>query len=101
MHLVVNHLRFREPVDPNLFSEVEASLGDAMRAIPGFRGVQVVQATEDHVILLIGGDSAEAVDRVATEVGSPWMLAHVVPLLVAPPERHVGPVVATVTGAAV
>jgi hypothetical protein len=49
----------------------------------------------DHFILIIVGEDAEALDRVATEVGSPWMMTHVVHLLVSSPERHIGPLVAT------
>ena len=34
-------------------------------------------------------------DRPATEVGAPWMVAHVVPLPAGPPERRIGPTPAT------
>jgi hypothetical protein len=34
-------------------------------------------------------------DKIATKVGSPWMMANVVPLLASPLERHLGPIVAT------
>lgn len=98
MHAVVNHLQFVEPVDPALFAEAERVLPAQMRAIEGFRGFHVVQPAADRVILLILGDTAEGVERVATEVGSPWMRANVVPLLAAPPDRHVGPVIASCGG---
>jgi hypothetical protein len=35
------------------------------------------------------------IDRIATEVGSPWMREHVVPLLDGPPQRHIGPSLAS------
>lgn len=63
-----------------------------MRAIKGFRGFEVVQTSEHDVIL---GDSVEVLDRIATEVGSPWMREHVVPLLDGPPQRHIGPSLAS------
>jgi hypothetical protein len=44
---------------------------------------------------VILGDTVDVLDRVATEVGSPWMLANVVSLLAAPPEHHIGPVIAS------
>jgi hypothetical protein len=47
------------------------------------------------VVLLITGDDAAVLDRVATEVGTPWMREHVVPLLAEPPDRHLGPVIAS------
>jgi hypothetical protein len=46
-------------------------------------------------MLVIVGESAEAVERVATEVGSPWMRTNVVPLLASPPDRHIGPIIAS------
>ncbi len=49
-------------------------------------------------MLLILADTTETLDRLTTEVGSPWMMEHVVPLLSGPPERHIGPVVATSAG---
>ena len=61
----------------------------------GIHGLHIVQAAPDHFILVILGDSAEAIDRFATEVGSPWMMDHVVPSLASPPERHLGPLVVT------
>ncbi|MFI5041077.1 MAG: hypothetical protein ACHQNA_04390 [Acidimicrobiales bacterium] len=42
---------------------------------------------------MIVGDSAETLDRPATEVGSPWMRANVVPLLATPPDRQLGPII--------
>jgi len=54
--------------------------------------------TPDHVVLVITGDDADVLDRLAAEVGSPWMVENVVPLLAAPPERHVGPIIASAAG---
>ena len=90
----MNDLHFKEPVDPDLFAESERVLAEQMQAIEGFEGFGVIQASETHVIIVILGDSTEVLDRIATEVGSPWMDANVVPLLAAPPERHVGPLIA-------
>ena len=95
MAAVVNHLHFREPVDAALFERAERELGPAMRAVDGFRGLEVVQTGEREVVLVILGDTVETLDRLATEVGSPWMVEHVVPLLAGPPERHIGPTIAT------
>ena len=92
---VVNHLHFREPPSPDLFARAEDEVVPQARGIEGFRALHVVQVAPDHFILIIVGDDAESLDRVAAEVGSPWMMTHVVPLLVSPPERHIGPLVAT------
>ncbi|MDP1820604.1 MAG: hypothetical protein Q8K58_12045 [Acidimicrobiales bacterium] len=93
--VVVNVLHFKKSVDLALFEKAEDELGRAMRDIDGFRGLQVVQTGEAEVVLLIFGESADALDRIATEVGSPWMAANVVPLLAGPPERRVGALIAS------
>lgn len=94
MAAVVNLLHFREPVDATIFSSAERELEEKMRAIEGFRGFEVVQTSEHEVILVILGDDVDVLDRIATEVGSPWMREHVVPLLDGPPQRHVGTTIA-------
>ncbi len=92
---VVNHLHFKEPFSPELFSAAATELAPQMREIEGFRALHIVQAGEDHAILIILADTPEVLNRLATEVGSPWMSANVVPLLATPPERHIGAVVAS------
>jgi hypothetical protein len=94
--IVVNVLRFSDPVDLAIFRRAEIDLAEAMRAIDGFAGLEIVHSGEAEVVLLISADTVETLDRIATEVGSPWMVTNVVPLLTAPPERHVGPVVARI-----
>ncbi len=96
MAAVINHLRFRDPVDPDLFADADATLVPRMRAIEGFRGLHVVQTGEREIVLVILGDTVEVLDQIATEVGSPWMVEHVVPLLDGPPGRHLGPELLTV-----
>jgi len=95
MAAVVNLLRFKEPVEPAVFAGVERDLVPQMLAIKGFRGFHVVQTSDQEVILVILGDSVEVLDQIASEVGSPWMRANVVPLLAGPPERHIGPIIAS------
>ncbi|MFN8034424.1 MAG: hypothetical protein U0V73_00600 [Acidimicrobiia bacterium] len=95
MAAVVNHLHFREPFDPELFADAERSVVPRMHEVPGFEALHVVQTSDRDVILVILADTVETLDRLATEVGSPWMREHVVPLLAGPPERHIGPVIAT------
>jgi hypothetical protein len=78
-----------------LFARAEDEVVPQARGIEGFRGLHVIQVARDHFILIIVGEDAEALDRVATEVGSPCMMTHVVHLLASPPDRHIGPLVAT------
>lgn len=92
---VVNHLRFRETVDPDLFKEAERDLIPQMRAIAGFWDFYVIQTSDTEVVLVILGDDVDVLNRVATEVGSPWMTANVVPLLAGAADRHIGPTIAS------
>jgi len=94
MHAVVNTLTFKDVVDRNLFASVETDLVPAMRAVEGFVDIYIVQTGIDEITLVILGVDADALDRAATQVGSPWMVANVVPLLAGPPNRKVGPVLA-------
>ena len=96
MHAVINNLRFTDSVDRDLFAGVEHDLAHRMRAIAGFKSFHIVQVADDHVVLVVVGDDAAVLDRLATEVGSPWMSANVAPLLAVPPDRSVGPVIASI-----
>ena len=96
MAAVVNVLSFKDPVDPAVFAAAERDMGDAMRAIEGFEGFEVVHTGAEEVVLIIRADTPETLDRIATEVGSPWMVEHVVPLLAGPPARRLGPTIASV-----
>src|SRR5579885_552784 len=95
MAAVVNVLQLEDAVDPSLFERAVDELAPKMRAIEGFQGIQIVQSAPNEVVLLIFADTVEALDRLATDVGSPWMSANVVPLLAGPPQRHIGPVIAS------
>jgi hypothetical protein len=66
-----------------------------LRTMEGVSGLHIAQVTPDHFILVILGDDAEVLDKFATEVGSPWMMENVIPLLALPPERYLGALVAT------
>jgi len=93
MHAVVNQLRFKDPIDPAIFDNAENDLFPVMREVEGFDSFHVIQTSEDTAILVIVGESPEVLDRIATEVGSPWMRANVVPHLGGPPERQLGAIV--------
>jgi hypothetical protein len=92
---VVNHLRLEQPPNPELVSPAERDLTPRMKEIEGFRAFHVVKVGDDHTILIILGDTPDALNMIATEVGSPWMSTNVVPLLATPPERHIGLIVAS------
>ena len=93
MHIVVNHLHFRDPLSD---VTVEATR-DAVRRVvaAGGSAARVLRVDEQHLILLLEFETAEDADRVAREVGGPWMREHIVPLLSGGTERHVGEVIAS------
>ena len=97
MHAVINTLRFKDSVDPTLFARAEHDLADQMRSIEGFQGFRVVQVADDQVVMVIFADVAEVLDRMATELGNTWMGANVAPLLDGPPDRRIGPIIASVS----
>ena len=99
MHAVVNHLEFTDPVDPELWRRIESEVGGQIRSFAGFRGFSVVLTTDRHAILVIFADNAQTLDDIATQVGTTWMGANVVPLLSRPPDRHLGEVVASMEAA--
>ena len=92
MHVVVNHLHFRDPVD----EPTVRAFGEAIRLTvdSGGLGGRVIQVDERHLILLLDFPSAKDADRVAKEVGGPWMREHISPLLAGGTERSVGEVIA-------
>ena len=92
---VINHLHFREPPDTDIFARAEREVVPEARITEGIGGLHIVQVTPDHFILVILGDDPGVLDTFAAEVGTPWMMEHVVPLLASPPERHLGRLVAT------
>jgi len=98
MHAVINPLRFKDSVDPALFARAERELADQMRALEGFQGFRVVQVADDQVVMVIFADTAEILDRMASELGNTWMGANVAPLLAGPPDRRIGPIIASVSG---
>ncbi len=93
MHVVVNHLRFRDPVGDATVEAMREALHLVVDA--GGSAARVVRVDSTHLILLLDFPSAEEADRVAREVGGPWMREHIVPLLADGTERSVGEVIAS------
>lgn len=93
MHVVVNHLRLRDP----LGEETLAALREGIRLVVDAGGLagRVVQVDARHLILLLDFESADAADRTAREVGGPWMREHITPLLADGTDRSLGVVIAS------
>ncbi len=96
MHVVVNHLRLRDP----LGDDTVAALHDGVKLVTdagGLRG-NVVKVDDRHVILLLEFASGEDADRIARDVGGPWMREHISPLLADGTDRNLGEVIASSGG---
>jgi hypothetical protein len=93
MHVVVNHLRLRDPLSD---ATVEAAR-EGMRMVvdAGAHAARVAKVDETHLILILEFRTAEDAGRIAREVGGPWMNAHIRPLLAGDTERSVGEVIAS------
>jgi hypothetical protein len=93
LHVVVNHLRLREPL-PGPTVEA-ARTGMRLVVDAGALAARVAQVDETHLILILEFRTAEDADRIAREVGGPWMREHIRPLLAGDTERSVGEVIAS------
>lgn len=93
MHVVINHLRLRDPVTD---ATVQAAR-DGMRMVvdAGALAARVAKVDETHLILILEFATADDAGRVAREVGGPWMNDHIRPLLAGDTERSVGEVIAS------
>ena len=61
----------------------------------GALAAYVAKADETHLILILQFSTADDAERIAREVGGPWMREHIVPLLAGDTERSVGEVIAS------
>jgi hypothetical protein len=96
LHVVVNHLRLRERVPA---ATVEAAR-KGMRLVvdAGALAARLAKVDERHLILILEFSTADDADRVAREVGGPWMQENIRPLLAGDTERSVGEVIASAEG---
>jgi hypothetical protein len=93
VHVVVNHLRLRDPVAEET---VEAARNGMKLVVDaGALAARVAKVDETHLILLLEFATAEDAARIAREVGGPWMRENIRPLLAGDTERSVGEVIAS------
>jgi hypothetical protein len=93
LHVVINHLRLREPV-PDATVEA-ARKGMQLVVDAGALAARVAKVDETHLILILEFSTAEDADRIAREVGGPWMRENIRPLLAGDTERSVAEVIAS------
>jgi len=93
MHIVVNHLYLRDPVTAETVQAAREVVQPVVDA--GAIAAHVAKVDETHLILLLTFATADDADRIAREVGGPWMREHIRPLLARDTERSVGEVIAS------
>jgi hypothetical protein len=93
VHVVVNHLHLREPLTDRTVRAAQEAVQRVVDA--GALAARVAKVDDRHLILLLTFAGPEDADRVARDVGGPWMREHIVPLLARDTERNVGEVVAS------
>lgn len=93
MHVVVNHLRLREPVPDATVDSAREVMQRVVDA--GARRARLAKVDETHLILILEFSTAEDADRIAREVGGPWMREHIRPLLAGDTDRSVAEVIAS------
>lgn len=95
VEVVINHLRLREPVAGATLDVLQEGVQRAVDA--GARAARVAKVDETHLILILEFATPGDADRMAREVGGPWMREHIGPLLAGNTERSVGDVIASAT----
>jgi hypothetical protein len=95
VQVVVNHLRLREPVTDTTVAALQNGARLAVEA--GALAARVAKVDETHLILILEFARPGDADRMAREVGGPWMREHIRPLLAGDTERSVGEVIASAT----
>jgi hypothetical protein len=93
LHVVINHLRLREPL-PDATAEA-ARKGMQLVVDAGAVAARVAKVDDKHLILILEFSTAEDADRIAREVGGPWMRENIRPLLAGDTERSVGEMIAS------
>jgi hypothetical protein len=92
VHIVVNHLRLRDPLPPSTAGRLQEVVESVVAA--GGLAARVAKVDERHLVLILQFACEQDAERVAREVGGPWMREHIVPLLAGGTERSVGEVIA-------
>jgi hypothetical protein len=91
--IVVNHLHLREPVEEETLQTAREVVQRVVDA--GALEARVVRVDDTHLIVVLEFPEPEDADRIARDVGGPWMREHIIPLLERGPERSVGEVIAS------
>lgn len=89
MHAVINRLKLATPVDPAVFARAQEELLPQVAEVDGIRAFHLLRASDDELVVLILGDTAQALDDLRDRAGNAWMREHIVPHLAGGTDRVV------------
>jgi hypothetical protein len=89
-------MKLSRPLDDSIVERMNSELMSDMAKMPGFADALCVHVADDGIVVVVLCDSAEALERVHQEVGSPWVGQNLTPYL-ASTDRKVGAVIARPT----
>ena len=92
MYTVVNHLYLNVPIEP-IRKSAEQELLPVFRNLPGFHGFNLIQAAEDHLIVIIYWESLENANHGASVIGPTWFAQNIAPHLTREQQRNLGEVI--------
>jgi hypothetical protein len=93
LYAVVNHMKLSKPLDGRIVRRMNTELMADISRMPGVADAVCVHVADDGIVVVVLCESAEALERVHQEVGSPWVGKNLGPYL-ASTDRKVGPVIA-------
>lgn len=91
MRVVVNRLNFRDPIPDSVVRAAE--LGARALVDAGGLNFRFVRLDKRSAVLVMEFADLESEQRIAAEIGGPWMREHIIPLLDGPTQRISGEVI--------
>lgn len=91
MFAVVNHLQLSVPPE-QIADEAEKTGVAVLSGLPGFEGIELVKAGENHLIVILFWDSPANAENGAKTFGPTWFAQNIAPYLAAEQQRSAGPV---------
>lgn len=93
MVAVVNHMKLARRVPDEVFERMQRELMVEAGRIAGFHDAVCIRIGDEHVIMVVQCETAEAMEAVHRDVGGPWIGTHLRPF-VESVDRKVGVVAA-------
>jgi hypothetical protein len=70
MHAVVNRIRLKDPIDDEVYTAAQRDLPNRVARNGGIRAFYLVRCGDDDLLVVILGDSQEAIDQMRAEIAA-------------------------------